>query len=443
MIRLFGFLCMVLLLCCSCTSEYYNSSGFLAGEQFTDSNLRVMLIDTLTVTTSTIKFDSIITSEATRMLIGSYEDPVFGTVSASSYLGMIPSSYTIDTEAEFDSIVLYLMQDSYYYNDTLATNSIRVKSLTETLRAAEDEYYYNIGNVEYSEKDLAVFSYTPRPLDKDTLEIRLTDTLGINLFHKFREKEITSNDQFRDYFKGLALLPVENDEGSIIGFSKDSNASYLTIYYSTAEENEREQHSLNIILDETLDPVPFFNQIKAVDPISPLNTLVDQEVELNSEDVNNLSYIQSGIGITTKISIPFLRNIHDINGKGTVLDAVLKIRPSPNSYDENLDLRDSLSVYVVDRNNDLVSQLYLAESLPARGILNRENQEFGDIYYEISLGSYLEELLTTERETEDELILLPNNYNSTVDRFILNAMDSSEYSAVLELTYVIYDNEDN
>ncbi|RUA17137.1 MAG: hypothetical protein DSY83_04635 [Flavobacteriia bacterium] len=440
--RFLGLLLSIVLLLVSCSTDNFNTSDFLAGEAFTDSNLRVVLIDTLTVETSTIKFDSIVTSESTRILVGKYTDPVFGTVKTSSYMGMLPSSYSIDSEAEYDSIALYLKLDKYYYNDTLQTNTIKVKRLVRTLRPKEDDYIYNTDVAEYMEDDLAVFSYNPRPLASDTLEIRLTDELGADLFSKFREKEITTSDQFKDYFRGIALLPGEDDNGSVIGFSKASGASFIRIYFSTAEEDERVQDYLDINLDISSDPVPFFNQILAENPIAPLQTLTNKEINLSSADADNLSFVQSGVGIATRVQVPYLKTLYDIKGQGTLLDAVLKIKPAEGGHDDYLMLRDTLSVYIVDRNNDLTSQLLIAETTPVYGILNREDEEFNNIYYEISLGSYLEELLTTDRDTDDALILLPDNYNSTVDRFILTGMDGSEYSTVLELIYAIYDEDD-
>ena len=188
--RFLGLTITVMLLVVSCSSDNLNTSDFLAGEAFTDSNLRVVLVDTLTVETSTMKFDSIVTSESTRILVGKYTDPVFGTIKTSSYMGMLPSSYSIDSEAEYDSIALYLKLDSYYYNDTLQTNTIKVKRLSKTLKPKEDDYIYNTDVAEYFEDDLAVFAYTPRPSASDTLEIRLVDELGTDLFTKFQEKEI-------------------------------------------------------------------------------------------------------------------------------------------------------------------------------------------------------------------------------------------------------------
>ncbi|WP_375587331.1 DUF4270 family protein [Flagellimonas aurea] len=432
---------MALLL--SCSNENLNTSDFLAGEAFTDSNLRVVLLDTISVATSTIKFDSIVTSESSRILVGTYLDPVFGRVTSSSYFGLSPSAFTIDREAEYDSIVLHLTYDDYYYNDTLATNTLRVKRVLDNIRPDEGDFLYNTSEMSFEEGNLGLMSYRPRPMDSDTLLVRLDDDLGEDLFVRFQENEINSLDQFRDYFKGIALLPGEQDNGSVIGFSKTSGASFMRLYFTTSEENERVQSYLDLNLDQTTTPVPFYNQIVATEPIAPLQGLVNEELELDSESSNNQSYIQSGIGMATKIRFPYIKNIYDIQGQGTVLDAVLKIKPVNGSFDQNLILRDSLSVYVVDQNNELTSQLLIGGATPVRAMLNTENEEFNEIHYEISLGSYIEKLLTSERDTEEGLILLPNNYNSTVDRFMLYGMDSSKNSVVLELTYAIYDEEDN
>ncbi len=440
--RLLGLLFPLLWVFMSCDDENLNASEFLAGEAFTDSNIRVVLIDTLTVETSTIKLDSIITSQASRMLVGRYVDPVFGAVRASSHMGLIPSEYAIDVEAEFDSIALYLNFDGYYYNDTTLTNTIQVKRLLKTLRPTEGDDFYNTTTVAYHDDDLGVFSYSPRPLEADTLQLRLADDFGTDLFQRLQEKLITSSDEFIDYFKGIALLPGENDNGSVIGFSKELGASFVRLYFSVAEENERVQDYIDFRPNLSETPVPFFNQVIAENPIAPLQTLTNQEINLSSSDADGLSFIQSGLGIASRVQFPYIKNIYDIKGQGTIMDAVLKIKPANGTYDDELILKDELSVYVVDRNNDITQQLILAEIVPVTGVLNRDNEEFNDIYYEVSLVSYMEKLLLAEMETDEALILLPDDFNATVDRFVLNGTGTSDYNAQVELTYAIYD-EDN
>ncbi len=427
----------MVLLFFSCSDEGFNDSDFVAGSVFTDSNIRVMLIDTITVETSTMKFDSIITSESDRILVGKYTDPIFGVVETSSYLEILPSSYTIDSEAEFDSIVCYLAPDKYYYNDTLQTNTIHIKRLSENMVPKNGDYFYNTSTVRFYEENMGALSYSPRPLQADSLEITLSDSLGLDFFSRLQEKQITTSDEFKEYFKGIAVQPDVADDGSIIGFSLDADKSYIRLYFSIAEEDERVQEYIDFNFNTTSTPIPFFNRISAVNPVSYLQTLTDEEVNLESSDAENQSFVQSGTGIATRIRFPYIKSLYDIQGKGTLLDAVLKIKPVQQSYNDRLILKDSLSVFIVDENNDLTQQLRNPDTSPVLAILNRENQEFNEIYYELPLATYLESLLLTEGNTENALILFPDNYNSIVDRFVLQG--SAENGTVLEVIYSIYD----
>ena len=217
----------------SCSEEDLNDSNFEAGDTFTDSNIRLVFIDTLTVATSTMKFDSIITSRSLRMLVGKYTDPVFGTVRCESYMELLPSEYSIDAEAEYDSIVLGLGFDRYFYNDTLQSNTIHVKQLDQRLRPPSGEDFFNTSVVSYKTEDLGMLTFTPRPLGTDSLTIKLSDDLGMEFFTRLQNKTINSDDEFREYFKGITVQPDEADDGAIIGFSTSSSKSYVRLYFST------------------------------------------------------------------------------------------------------------------------------------------------------------------------------------------------------------------
>ncbi|MGB5434840.1 MAG: DUF4270 family protein [Maribacter sp.] len=426
-----GLVCSVLLVA-SCSDDSLNDSDFVAGETFTNSNIRVLQIDTLTVKLSTMKFDSIITSVGSRMLVGQYSDPVFGIVKSSSFLETIPSSYTIDTDAQYDSILFILRYDNYYYNDTLLHNTIHIKSLTESLKPADDTNFYNSSSIGFNEEDLGTLTFAPRPLGADSLQVKLSDTLGLDLFENLQEKKLTNYDEFTNHFNGLTIQPDESDNGAILGFSL---ASVMRLYYSIAYETESIQYYTDFTINTSSSPIPFFNQISAVEPNEYLAGLTNNEINLYSEDADDQSFIQSGIGITTRIEFPSIKSVFDIQGQGTLLDATLRIKPKEASYNDALMLRDTLAVYMVDQNNDLAGETTMM------AILNRDDQEFNNIYYEISISSYLEELLVTDLEATDALILLPYDYNATVDRFILD-VDGSNEGTQLELIYAIYDEDE-
>lgn len=425
----------------SCSDGNFNDSEFVAGEAFTNSNIRLFLIDTLTVSTSTMKFDSIITSESTRILVGNYHDPIFGTITASSYMQLLPSKYGLDSEAEFDSIVLVAGYDTYHYNDTLQKNTLHVKRINQNLKPEEGDDFFNTNTIAYEEDNLGLLEYYPRPLSGDSITIKLLNNFGVDIFSQLQDKNIVNQDEFIDYFKGIAIIPDDTDNGSIIGFSKASSRTYIRLYYSTSTTEESTQEFLDIQLNATSVPIPFFNSITAIDPIEPLQTLTDRKINLESSASNNQSFIQSGIGIAMRIQFPHIATLYDIPGNGTILDGVLKIKPSPQSYNDNLKLSDSLAVYIVDHNNVLTEQLSIAGG-SSYAILNRNNQEYNDIYYEIPLAYYLEELQLKSRDKDDALILLPLDYNSAVDRFVLNANGNGENETILELTYAIYDEDE-
>lgn len=439
--RIFWSLCLLLIVCFSCSEETQNESDFVAGDLFTDSNIRVVLIDTLSIEATTFKFDSIVSSEVTRALVGKYSDTVFGEVKTSSFFEIAPTSYTIDTESVYDSVVLHLKLDKYYYNDTLQENTIHVKRLKSTYKS-EDGYFYNTTVMPTFDEDLAVITYHPRPLDSDTLQIRLSDTLGMELFDKLQQKNISNFDEFQEYFKGIGLEPGENDNGSIIGFSVQTGASFVRLYHSTSEIESRVQ-SYNDFNITTTDgsTISCYNRIEANEPNEYLQKLETKELNLLSSYAGNRSYIQCGTGICTRLQFPSVKDLYDIKGEGTILGAVLKIRPAKRSYNDHVILRDSLQVYVVDRNNDITEQLLLNSSSAVNGILNKEGQEFNDVFYELPMGAYIEKLLLAEQETEEAIILFPSNYNSTVDRFVLGGDSDTKYDAILEVTYAIYDED--
>lgn len=440
LIPLFATLLTMLFL--SCSDDAQNNSDFVAGDVFTDSNIRVVLIDTLTVETTTMRFDSINTSQSSRILLGKYVDPIFGKVECSSYFEVLPSSYSIGAESEYDSIALYLKYDKYYYNDTLQNNTVHIKQLKKELKPYDGNAFYNNSSAEYFEDDIGTLTYRPRPLKSDSLEIILDDSIGKGLFDRLQDKSITTSSEFKEYFKGIVLQPDEGDDGSVIGFSLASEASFIRLYFGISEESERVQDYIDFNINSTISPVPFFNRIITEDPNEYLRILTDREINLSSSDSENRSFIQSGIGIATRIQFPHIKSVYDINGRGTLLGAVLKIRPAIGTYSEQLILRDTLSMYIVDRNNNLTEQLLTGGGVSVRAILNRDNQEFNDIYYEIPLSSYIEKLLLTDRITDEAIILLPNNYNATIDRFVFNGNDQQKYKTILELTYAIYDEDE-
>ena len=74
-----------------------DAGEFVVGSDYLALNNKVVLIDTVTVDMSTINFDSLVTSSQNRILVGSYDDPVFGKVKSDSYFQLTSETYTLNS----------------------------------------------------------------------------------------------------------------------------------------------------------------------------------------------------------------------------------------------------------------------------------------------------------------------------------------------------------
>lgn len=415
-----------------------------AGESFTDTNVRVFRLDTFGIEFSTFKFDSIQTPVGDRLLVGNYTDAIFGKTSSHSFVEMIPTTYDINNEAVYDSITLIMSYDQYYYNDTLNQMTYNVKEVTERIKPYDNgTYFYNTSTLSYNENEtLGSHTFTPRPISGDSIRIKLDDTLGASLFEQIQDEDITGIDQFRENFKGVMIASENNTNGSILGFSVDSDETMIRIYYSLPEDVSSTEQYLDLTIDASTTPETYFNHIEADRSGTILENITDDQTDLlDSEDLNNSIYIQSGVGIATRIRIPGLKSIYEINGDGAVLNAEMKIYVQPTNYSDQLFLRDSLYAYTVDRHMDLSEQITDYAGDYVMGLLE-ENSEYSEVYYSVPLTSYVDIILSNESEEDLYFTLLPEDYETTVGRSILNDAETNNYTAVLEITYAIYNEED-
>src|SRR4051812_39533167 len=65
----------------SCNDE----SSPIGSDFFQGAAINMTTIDTLTIRTSTMMFDSLVTGDATRFLVGYHEDDDLGNISSSAY----------------------------------------------------------------------------------------------------------------------------------------------------------------------------------------------------------------------------------------------------------------------------------------------------------------------------------------------------------------------
>ncbi|MUU77165.1 DUF4270 family protein [Winogradskyella endarachnes] len=427
-LKLFAAITMaIFVISCSTDSD---EESTLAGEDFTNTNIRVLSIDTFSVKFSTMKFDSISTSISSRLLIGQYADDEMGNVSSSAYMQISASSYYLDNDAVLDSIGLVLGYDTYYYNDTTQVASLEVYKLTDKMES-DDDAFYNTSITASESTPILSTSYYPNP-NRDSLYVTLPYSFGEELFNDIRDNNITDDESLYQQLKGLKIKPGDSDNGAIMGFSPSSADTYIRFYYTIPDELETEEYTYDFSINS------YYNHTEADVTGLPLEVLTDQEDNLDSSDSNGISYNQAGTGYVTKIEFPTIKEVFDIGREGTILDAVLYIEPNTTSHSDIQPLSESLLLYTIDQNNDLASQVANSVDVVS-GTLSTDNSEFNLITYEVPVIDFIDQKLSESPETEDALILIPEDYNSTINKIIFNDAEKSDYNTRLVITYAIYE----
>ncbi|WP_433765374.1 DUF4270 family protein [Flavobacterium ginsenosidimutans] len=421
-----------------------DTGEFTVGSDYLALSNKVVLIDTVTVDMSTINFDSLATSNRSRILIGNYDDPIFGKVKSDSYFQLSTSTYALtsvgsDTESVnyvFDSISMILKYDRYYYGDTTRVQTFNIHRLTQRVKPnSEDDNFYNNSTLSYSSESLGTISYKPRPLQKDSINIQMSKEFGEALFLKIKKREITDYDSFTEYLKGLVLVPDTGNSSSAIGFSVST--SKVRLYYSKYQADDEAD---SYILDfQILDATKQFNSISSDKTGTILQNLPISTSKLSSTLTNNQGYIQSGTGVACRVDFPNIKQFKNISTNGAIVDAELILKPVNNSYSEKYPLADSLTVYVGDNLNRISGSLVNSAGTAVYGKLSQKSDEFNEnVGYSVSIGAFLQKEMLKASDSRSSLILTLPGIAQSVNRLVLGDQKHLNNKIQLKIYYISY-----
>ncbi len=419
----------------SCNVDEENIFSMDVGKDWVDVKTKAYHIDTLTVKLSTFQFDSIVVSNAKRLMIGSYDDPEFGLTKCESYIQLKNSDlYGIDDKAEFDSISLVLNFDNYFYNDTIPIQEFKVYDVLEDIEPNDDDnFYYNTTNFKTGSTPLASVFFKPRPNKLDTLSIKLDNIYGEILFDKIKNNEINSDEEFLEEYKGL-LIKASDANTSVLGFSINSE---MRIYYTI--DNGVEFESEDKVVYFQINPTSYFNHIESNNDGTFLEDLDGSLKMLPSYDTNNNSFVQSGTGITSRIDIPYIKTLYDIPGDGIVLDAFLKISLKQNSSSQIIQTRNYLQLKIINHKSEVLDDLLGYEGNVVAGVIEEENSEYNITTYKFPVKSFLDMKFTSTKPEDLFLVISPPDFQSSVDRYVFEGENAVKDKKVkLEITYVVY-----
>jgi hypothetical protein len=444
-------LMLILFLSVSCSTS--SIEDFVVGDNFIKDQTGVAMIDTLTIQSSTVKIDSIISNSSGRFLAGSNYNYFSGYKSTSSFLTMKFDDTIDDTEFVFDSLCMVLNYDTYYAGDTTVTQTFSVYQLQEKMELT-DSYLYNTSNFKYDSTPLGSINMKPRPNSGDEVSIRLSDKFGTRLSEMIKAKNdsITTENLFLKFFYGLVIKSESNVKGAVVGFrisdsgSTDNTTSSTStvktkpefrLYYHKSPNPDDEQdlyYKFSFVTDGI-----YFNKISGDSSNSLIDGISASSNELSSEVTDNYTLLQSGIQVYTKLKIPYIDNLLKIGSNSALVGATLRLYPVKGTYINTSDLPDTMYVYSADRHNKLISQVSLPGSTTdyayAYLVVQKDVEE--SVFYQIDVSAFIESELQTVLETNLSLMI---GYGSsktkkTAEQVILGGANSEKYAPNLYVYY--------
>lgn len=267
--------------------------------------------------------DSIRTDEASKSLLGSFNDSLFGvtTINFATQFRLSGFPDFGKHNPEPDSIKLYL----YYrviYGDTITKQKLKVYEL-ESAIDPDQSYTQNVDLKSLaSDKLLGQIEFIPRvkidSASQDTfyqlINIPLDFSLAEKLFYA-DSLDVVNNDAFLEYFKGLYIESekINSQGGAILTLESLSSGNFsgsgIVLFYHN--------DSLNSKVDNTKDSVLLMPYV--VTQFSARINNIEHDYSnaafyhnLNSEtDEDSLIYVQANGGLKSKIFIDDLGSWKD------------------------------------------------------------------------------------------------------------------------------------
>jgi hypothetical protein len=432
---------VLLLASCSVSSI----EEFVVGENFVHDESGIVMIDTMTIKTSIVKFDSIISNSSGRLLAGGTYNTFSGFKNSNAFLEMTFTDNISYTNFVYDSLCMILTYDGYYAGDTTVTQTFSAHQLKEEMELNSNDEIYTTSQFEYNNVALGSVQLKPSPNSKKNLSIRLSDKLGNRLAQMIKGKNdtLTNTTLFKSFFKGLVIKTEKDMNGAAVGFKvsgnsvTDSNSSSGT--GTSAPEIRLYYH---------LSPNPdflsglyykfvygsngiYFNQISGNSSNSLLEGLWDSGNEINSNLTDNKIIVQAGIQTFSKIWFPHVANLLMIGQNSGVIAAGLRLYPVKGTYSNSADLPDSLTIYTADRKNKLTGQMLLPDGKTTAYVTKKVITDVEEtVFYQADITSFIISELNEGLETNKSLFIGfgSNQASKSLDQIILGGPHSGKYS---------------
>ncbi len=395
------------------------------GEQFVDAGItNIVMVDTITPALSVIFRDSVPTSQSGTVLTGSYNDPVFGKITASSFFLLASPSGIPDMHisATFDSLTLQMKSDSSFYGDTSVAQRFNVHELSALIEFGDDKtYLYNKSNFPVYATLLGSAIVPVRPSLKDSVTIRLSDIKGKELFDliQLKSQEVLTSTDFEQYFKGIRVSPDDHPaDAAVYGFS---DSVTMRLYYHESNPYLTQKYIDFVLTSRNKQ----FNRVQYDRSGTVLDIVIPETKEVPSALTAGSVYVQPITGVLLKMRFPSLRSLLAKSDYIKIMKAELIISPLKGSYSNNYMLPPQLIASSTNINNELGGYLSVT------GTTGSQNLQYGDLItdwlygedtrYTYDVTAYLQSEIENSTDNTNGLIFAPPSpgYNTKLNRLVV------------------------
>ena len=400
----------------------------------------------------TVLHDSIVTSNLNTLVLGSLNDPVFGTTQAAfnSQFRLSKTTPYFGKEVRFDSICLQLGY-SGRWGDSTTMMTAHVYRLTDSLWLNSDtlyggirDNYYATDPIGYDPVPLGSKAFLDQPFDSVELKrfwlkrttgmhapflsIRLNDDFGKELLYD--TALYVSNDDLLKSLYGLrvAVDPVTSSFGKMIYFNSTSPETKLVLYYTNSDSSSNYTFIIN-------DRCIRFNNYET-DHSTACADLQGQLINSSSASGNQRLYLQPLNGVRIKVNFDGIEKLRE--KKRIVINEAKLYLNHAEEYDKELPPSQYLTIYTVNSSGKVImtpdSELGYPSYMGGKF-------DSGKNRYEMRITRYLQKRILNPSMDDDKLYISISGASFNANRVMLygnNPSDNNEKKVKIRILYSEY-----
>ncbi|MEO9967997.1 MAG: DUF4270 family protein [Reichenbachiella sp.] len=370
----------------------------IGSDFFDEVSFEILTWDTLTVNLSTVRYDSVSTSTPARLLVGQADHPSLNAIKCEAYFQVFTDlEYSVEdlNDADFQDAFLTLYYDGYYFGDTTQLMVMEAYEVSEEMELDDESLLYNYSSYEVkSDADgnpisIGSVSFGPRPYMQDSVEIPLDDTFARSLFDLLQNDQLTSADLL-DELHGLKLK--SSGIGAVVGFMPDL---VFKINYLDRSESPAVERTLH--LSSTTGAIQFNHvEMDALDDLFPST----EEHGVSSSELNNIAYIQSGLGLAIRVDLPYVRQLLSADEVPVIDEVNLELVFENPVPEEVYMLSSGLIVMKVDSKNNILGVYDESPELELDIEFDEEKK------FVVDITDFVVEQLSINTEENEDAILI-------------------------------------